>query len=711
MLTKSRPVLGRIGGQLLAAFVLLSLVPVAVTNLVGYLSSRGAYRSLVQENIAKTAQVQAFELEDYISGLGAVLGATATGLGHQISGGQDLAPQLRAVVDHHEALEALTLLDPRGRPLAASHADWARAEVCAAAVGATGRRVERLPESGEEDPLIALSVPVRDGDDTLVGSLCGRFSFAVHQRLLTARTHAYVDGLIYIVDNHGEVVCGSFHSHEPHVAAGHHLAPDLAGLAEVGALWSGTIDGHDFAAYAPAPGLDWGVLVDVPEELATAPLERLKRRAQIFGLLLALALVVFVTTLARRLVQPLYALVDAASRIAGGRYGETVPVRGNDELTRLAEEFNRMSGELDASYRELDERVASRTRELEESHDFVDLILDSVDHRITVLNRDLRVLKANEATRRRFGDDVVGRLCHEVFEDRPTPCEGCPALAAVSEGRRIASERGVANDELGEVLSVEAFPVPGAVGPPDNIVVVARVITEEKRLQAQLVHQEKMSAFGQLAAGLAHEIGNPLASISSELEIMELEPDAGSSAASLPVLREQVQRVARLLRSLTDFSRKEEHGAAVVPAGELVEDVLRLVRSDPRCRGVAVTSDLGDVPAIACRRDPLIQMLLNLCLNALDALGGRGTLRVGASATAEVVELTVEDDGPGIEPRLLDRIFDPFFTTKPPGRGTGLGLFVTRRIAADLGGAIRVESRPGRTLFVLQLPAWQEVEE
>jgi signal transduction histidine kinase len=709
------------------AFILLSLVPLAVSNLAGYLSSRAAFHELVLENITKTAEIQAFELEDYLAAQEGLLEGTAANNQHLVramSSGEEapvafarptLEQNLAGTVDRSEHLEAIAVLALGGDLLVTSESGWPKTrEDCVLGDANGGGRFARLVDTAEHDLRLVGSVPIVDPGGKRLGTLCGRFGFSVHQRLLVERASSYVDGMVYIVDRSGEVICGSWHEHEHHVEPGHAVDGFLAGLATGGTAWAGVASTQDrepiYAAYAPAAELPWGVVVQVPASVAIAPLEQLKRRALFFGALLVVALVGFVTVLARRLVRPLHALVGAAGRIAGGRYGESVPIRGDDELSKLGREFNRMSVALKDSYERLDARVAERTRELEESRDFADLLLNSVEHRITVFDPALRILKANLAAQRHHGAEIVGAHCYTLFDGGDEPCDDCPVLEAFRTHRPNARERGAPDPESGEVLSIETFPVPSREGPPTAVIQVSRVITEEKRLQAQLLHQEKMAAFGTLAAGFAHEIGNPLSSISTELQMMALNPEPASVTESVGVLRSQVDRVARLLRQLTGLSRKKGEEADAVSLGEVVDDVVHLLRHDPRSRGVQVTAHVGTtVPPVWASRDALIQVFLNLCLNALDALDGTGSLDIRVDGAGEQVIVEVSDTGAGIDPGVLDRIFEPFFTTKPPGRGTGLGLFVTRRAVADLGGRIEVGSRHEfGTTFTVTLPAWRE---
>ena len=229
---------------------------------------------------------------------------------------------------------------------------------------------------------------------------------------------------------------------------------------------------------------------------------------------------------------------------------------------------------------------------------------------------------------------------------------------------------------------------------------------ELQRAHARLAHQEKVAALGTLAAGLAHEIGNPLASMSSELEMLERVWDPDDARSALPVLREQVGRMARLLRELVDLGRPPSQETSAVDARALLDEVARLLRHDPRSKGILVTVDGDVLPPVHTQRDGLLQVLVNLGLNALDALSGQQGGRVALSVHGDEQWCIIDvwDNGPGLPPDEAGRVFDPFFTTKAPGQGTGLGLFVSTRIMQQLNGRLEHLFDDSGTRFRVTLP-------
>lgn len=228
---------------------------------------------------------------------------------------------------------------------------------------------------------------------------------------------------------------------------------------------------------------------------------------------------------------------------------------------------------------------------------------------------------------------------------------------------------------------------------------------ELQRAQEALVRSERLASVGRLAAGLAHELGNPLAAVRGYVELLGEEPALSPPNARAFVVRAQreVERMHELLRDLLDFARLDAHTLGPVRAGDLFADALRTVRPQASFRDVAATTEVvGDV-VLWGDAGRLHQVLVNLLLNAADAHATTLRLRAWVDGDAH---LSVADDGDGIAPEHLGRLFEPFFTTRPPGKGTGLGLAIAQRILEQHGGRIDVQSAPGEgTTFTLSLPA------
>jgi len=291
---------------------------------------------------------------------------------------------------------------------------------------------------------------------------------------------------------------------------------------------------------------------------------------------------------------------------------------------------------------------------------------------------------------------VVRRLQQESRTET-TPGEGrIFRISLVNKrGRRI-----VAN------LSVSA--VDGDPGADPSRVVTFDDVSERVKLEEQVLRQERLASLGLLAAGVAHEINTPLTGISSYAQmLLEETAEDDPRREALEKIELQTNRAAEITGSLLNLARPEETGLEPVECENTIREVVQLFEPQIRGRGIDLALDIEDgMPAIAGHKGKLQQVLLNLLMNARDAVHSGGTIKLVGRTRGGKIEMLVEDNGIGIAEEDLGSIFDPFFTTKGRGRGTGLGLSITYGIVQEHGGEIHVESQPGEfTRFRVELPA------
>lgn len=256
------------------------------------------------------------------------------------------------------------------------------------------------------------------------------------------------------------------------------------------------------------------------------------------------------------------------------------------------------------------------------------------------------------------------------------------------------------------ILGLAIF-LAGALGMGAIFYIQHRHLSEVRALEAEVARRERLSALGNLAAAVAHEVRNPLNAISVGLQRLreEFRPAAGAEYARfVDLMQGEVKRLDGIVEQFLALARPLSLKAESAGVGTLLQEVIALVRPDADTRGVRITLEVPpDLPAVRLDRDHMKQVLLNLVLNGLEAMPGGGALTISASAPKGSLVLTVEDNGDGIAADLLPRIFEPYVTTK--SKGMGLGLPIARRIAEAHGGRIDVESRPGRgTRFEIVLP-------
>jgi len=239
---------------------------------------------------------------------------------------------------------------------------------------------------------------------------------------------------------------------------------------------------------------------------------------------------------------------------------------------------------------------------------------------------------------------------------------------------------------------------------------VERATLSLKEAQDRLVRSERLASVGRLAAGLAHEVGNPIAALLGLEDLLlegGLEPN--EQRDFLQRMRKETERISRILRDLLQFARPGERREAAQAQGEVaaaIADTTALIAPQKAMRDIELDVNVAlDLPPVALADEQLTQLILNLLLNAIDALPSGGRIRVAAERSGSGVRIAVEDDGPGVDAAVRERLFEPFVTTKEVGKGTGLGLAVCRGLVEAVGGTIALDAaHTGGARFVVELP-------
>lgn len=245
------------------------------------------------------------------------------------------------------------------------------------------------------------------------------------------------------------------------------------------------------------------------------------------------------------------------------------------------------------------------------------------------------------------------------------------------------------------------------------VMAIARDITDVKKLQQQLIQADKLAALGQMIAGVAHELNNPLTSVIGFTQLILMDSSLDEQIReNLEIVRHEAERTRKIVQNLLSFSRQHKPSRTEVNINELLNSALDLRAYEMSVNNISVHRNYGLLPNVLADEHQMHQVFLNIIINAEHAmhsqhLGGTLTLATAfeKSASGNTVKIIIEDDGPGITAEHLDRLFDPFFTTKPVGKGTGLGLSISYGIIKEHGGSIRAESRLGQgARFIIELP-------
>jgi len=501
----------------------------------------------------------------------------------------------------------------------------------------------------------------------------------------------------------------------------------LAALAALGSplLLSGATDlrrdwfGHSFigARGTPAMGLLLAVLVTVGVRLggqtARAPLERGERRALVAALLAYAGAGLSSVLGAMRLVQvPMLAQYAPLALALGLSYPL---VRRHRRLTT-----------------ELERMVDERTRQLTESERRYRRLVDDAPIGVVACDLDGRISAINPHLQRLLGSPSE-RASREVniFDSPQLRAAGVSAAFrdCIASGENVSGEFAYTTRWGRSVhLRAQIAAIRGHDGRVRGVQAVVEDESARVALERFLQRSRKMRAVGQLAAGIAHEINNPMAFVSSNLRMLREEWAAIASAIDKEGRDETiaeriadaeelisdsidgVERTVEIVRSVKEFTHGEGGERSPTSLIDVLEESVRYAEGQ-RAAGIEIERVYADVPAIAASAQ-LRQVFLNLVVNALQAVGERGRIRLVTRREGDEVVARVEDDGCGIEDALRERIFEPFFTTKDAGQGTGLGLYFSYQIVRMHDGRIDVESEPGvGTAFEVRLPVADETSQ
>jgi two-component system NtrC family sensor kinase len=332
-----------------------------------------------------------------------------------------------------------------------------------------------------------------------------------------------------------------------------------------------------------------------------------------------------------------------------------------------------------------------------------ELTVDGISQAICIVDAHGIVRRANRAFSRLLEIPLTALPGRPWLELMPPAWTDVVSRALARPGDEAIELR------VGErVLFVSAVPTAGVE--PEGIVLVFEDQTDKRRLQEQLIQSEKMSAIGQLIAGVAHDLNNPLASVVGFSDFLseagEIPP---ALAEPLRVIRQEAERAATIVRNLLSFARRQAEQRQTESIVPLLESVLDLLRN--QLMAYRVQADLivePDLPEIELNSNQIKQVFVNLINNAAQAIMTSGTgsrITVTARPWLDGIAVTVADDGPGLSEDVAARVFEPFFTTKPEGEGTGLGLSISQGIVKEHGGRIAVETTPGAgATFTVELP-------
>ncbi|MGN6110358.1 MAG: hybrid sensor histidine kinase/response regulator [Kofleriaceae bacterium] len=731
------PKLG-IRAYLLIVLGILSSLPTLVLSAITAERTSSAQRELADRDNRARAGAVARELDELIASQRASIELLAGEV--EAIGGLD-SPLLQRVLTEHRrhapqlaftyiadregtSLVADPPLDRDGAPNAGtSYRDRDYYRELIATGQTTISRVQRGRRSGV--PNVQVVAPIHDEDGGMIGFAEG--SIDLH-RVAESVAHALrgaSDSRVIVTDGHGRVLADSSGRLEvlADVSELELLAPSPD--AQVRSVRDEQRRPVRIAHATLTRTVGWTV-VAVRDEAAIAALASAARRDARVITAIALAIALGVVAFGVHwLARPIRALAAATSAIGRGDFTREVPAARRFEARELAELLASVR-QMTRDVRHHRDATSALIRELEAVNDELETMVVGIEHAgnaIEVIDAEGRVTYVNAAWERFTGyaaAEVTGRRFVEVLgiDDElfaalwATLTRGAPWRGIYAGCRR---------DGTAIEVELDALPVMRSDGAISHVVATRVDIGAQRRAEEVMRVNDRLAAVGTLAAGVAHEINNPLTYVATNLEILREAVEAVRPALGEPGYAEAItaldetgvgiDRVTHIVRDLRRLSRPDERSTTAIDLDALVESCVRMASLEIRHRA-AVECRYGAPPRVAGNEARLSQVFLNLLINAAQACSveHRAThaIRIATRGSPDGAHAIVEisDTGRGIEPDVIERIFDAFFTTKPIGVGTGLGLSICHGIVKQHDGTIEVESEPGRgATFRVALPA------
>lgn len=382
-------------------------------------------------------------------------------------------------------------------------------------------------------------------------------------------------------------------------------------------------------------------------------------------------------------------------------------VKTNEDLQKeIAERW-----QAEKALRESEDKFKKLSREF-------NVLLDAITDNLVLLSPDLKIMWTNKAAAAVFGKNIFelsGQYCHKICCNVFTPCENCPAIMCFITGKEESAQ---VTNHNGRLWDIRAFPIKDDLGRVKNVIEIASDVTEKTSLQAEAAKNKHLASLGELAAGVAHEINNPINNIINYAQILHDEFEEEKRNNNIPdrIIRDG-DRIAMIVRSLLSFARIRKEEKSFVDINEICSDILPLIAAQIQKEGINLRVNTpSDIPKIYVQPQQIQQVFLNLISNSRYALNEKypephknKTIEITCEKISDRknprVRITFYDRGTGIPAEILDKVIDPFFTTKSCSMGTGIGLSISHGIISEHGGKLLINSVQGEfTKVIIELP-------
>ncbi|RNA67883.1 ATP-binding protein [Alteribacter keqinensis] len=712
--------------KLLIFFLLVTFIPLSVVGVMGYYAQKSELTANLENSLSTHTQSLSAEIETFIKERLYDVEYLARNpiISDEESGTQEVRQQFNQFLSIHDIYFGVVLSDTEGMVIADTDnnivgSDIADREWYEHSMDGESFVSDMYYSPVIDESVIVLSSPVFNTQDDIIGVITPLFdleeltktlqNFNRSQQAGDSESYAFLingDGIVIAHPNQSKVLEVNYFDRF------NTSAEEVRILAENQTLttYSGEDEVHAFSEIAQVPGFqnDWYIGVAADGTELYAPLTRLLYQYLIvFGLVL-LIMTFAVFRLSRYIVRPVEQLVDATTDVAFGK--RTAP-----KYVTAYEEVNRLNNTFDEMMRKLEER--------EKGHKKSSLILETTDNGVFALNRFTREVSLfNRQCEEVFGvsrENVIGqKACTvageaEAFRTFLTASQLVDLLGKDEVKKTFEIECLIDNKPHYFYLSVSSLPSMADESVHEDLLVVFHDLTEKRLMERELMRSEKLKVVGEMSAGLAHEIRNPLTTIRGFIQLFDSKKEASNERYYNLIIKE-IDRVNGILTDLMNIANpKLSEKPRETNLELLIDDLLLLHQSQMKKKGIEVNTYFhGRLPAVYLDANKIQQVFLNLLQNACDAMeaGGRLTVSTSYRKQEEEIVISFADTGIGMDERTIEKLGTPFYTTKESG--TGLGLTTSYRIIEELEGTISVTSKKGvGTTFSVHIPADEEKPE
>ncbi len=543
---------------------------------------------------------------------------------------------------------------------------------------------EMILQDGQ--PSLRLALPVWEGE-AVVGALIARFGLhEIWERIDQIKLGT--TGRCVLLDKNGRYIASPMRQQVFQNAV--HPQIDSMRGSQVGVLeWTDGQEIEWMAAFVLIEDWGWTVVVEQQTGEAFGLVSLMRQRINRIIAFSALMAVFLGLIILRSITGPVNQLMRAVRAMQAGKPPLLNLPSRRDEIWELGKAFEEMS-----------ETLEDRQQALEASLAFQERLFEDNPMGIAVLDADYAIVQHNKAWNALFDgngqkslhDTAEGSQLAAWLEQHPTE--------KMAENLPFKGHNGITRSWNLRVVDLHS-------AYPEEKLLVVEDKTQQRSLELHYMQAEKLSSLGEMAAGVAHEIKNPLAIMQSACDLLvRLEPEEEEEKERiLATLRGAIRRTNERVGNLLDFARPAREEKEFIDMASIVQQLLDLERKYAAHRKIDIKENLRSVPLVYINRDVLKDILLNLTRNAFGAMPEGGELGVEIESQEGWVIVQIRDTGTGIAPEHINRVFEPFFSTKPPGQGTGLGLSIAQSQIKGAGGRIEVESPVGQgTCFSIYLP-------